>query len=592
MAKASNTDIVPQVKAAVDIVEFIGGYLDLKPAGGGRFKALCPFHSEKTPSFHVSRDRQTFHCFGCDKGGDVFTFLQDIEGIGFREALQNLADRAGIQLSAYTGADKEADSERTELFKLQSFAAKFYLENLEDENSGAPGRTYLATRGLSRETVIRFGLGYIPEAWNAITDAARSKGFRTGPLERSGLAKQGQHGLYDHMRNRLIFPIREVSGKVVAFGGRTLGDDRAKYINSPESPVYKKSRVLYGLYETREALRQAKEAIVVEGYFDLLRCVDSGIENVVATCGTALTAQQAGLLKRYVSNVLVVYDGDEAGKRAALRSIGILVAAGLSVRAMVPPDGQDPDDYIRDHGPEAFRQMASEAPDFVQFYVRMSDDRTGTIEGRSEVAKELFAVLRDIDDLVRREEYLKLLARELSLDPHRCREEFEKFLRGEAERSNRELPEPEAIPAINDHDREFVGILLSDEKLLEDVVAALRPLGLTPTPLLEVVEAVSAHPIAQVPQHLASDAAKRLFSAGASGEETWGERGADLTRERIFRFEKDALTEERGRIKEEKYRAQRANDDDRATELAMKEIELSSRLDKLESLSRGLKLAS
>ncbi|MDK1020824.1 MAG: DNA primase, partial [Candidatus Hydrogenedentes bacterium] len=358
MAKASNRDLVSEVKAAIDIVEVVSGYLDLKPAGSGRFKALCPFHNEKTPSFHVNRDRQTFHCFGCDKGGDVFTFLEDIEGIDFREVLQNLAERAGIRLDAYAGPNKEAARERTELLKLQSFAARLYRATLVDEVAGRAGREYVRARGLSDETAERFGLGYVAEGWQRLTDAARTEGYRDVALEGSGLAKRGQRGLYDHFRNRLMFPIRDVSSKVVAFGGRALGDDKAKYINSPESPVYRKSRVLYGLYEAREALRREKEAIVVEGYFDLLRCVDSGIENVVATCGTALTAEQAGLLKRYVSSVLVVFDGDEAGKRAALRSVGILVAAGLSVRALAPPEGLDPDDYLGKYGTEAFRQLA------------------------------------------------------------------------------------------------------------------------------------------------------------------------------------------------------------------------------------------
>ena len=575
----------------MDIVEILGGYLDLKPAGTGRFKALCPFHNEKTPSFHVSRDRQTFHCFGCDKGGDVFTFLEDIEGIGFREALQNLAERAGIRFDGYAGPDKDADRERTELLKLQSFAARLYRDALVDEESGRVGREYVRSRGLSDEVSERFGLGYVAEGWQELTDAARTKGHRDVALERSGLAKQGQHGLYDHFRNRLMFPIRDVSNRVVAFGGRALGDDKAKYINSPESPVYKKSRVLYGLFEAREALRREKEAIIVEGYFDLLRCVDFGIENVVATCGTALTAEQAGLLKRYVSSVLVVFDGDEAGKRAALRSVGILVAAGLSVRALAPPEGLDPDDYLGKYGAEEFRRLAAEAPDFVRFYVRMSDDRTGTIEGRTEVARELFAVLSDIEDLVRQEEYVKLLASELGLDLHRCREEFAKHLRGREGRPVVEQSAPEPKIEISDHDRDFVGILLSEGALLEEVVAAVTPLELTPTPLLEVIEAVALHPVSDVPQRLASDAAKRLFAAAASGDETWGDRGEELTREQILRFRKDALLQESERIREEKYRAQRSNDDERVTELALKEIEINGQIDRLKSPSRGLRLA-
>ena len=592
MAKASNRDLVSEVKAAVDIVEIVGGYLDLKPAGSGRFKALCPFHNEKTPSFHVSRDRQTFHCFGCDKGGDIFTFLEDIEGIGFREALQSLAERGGIRFDGYAGPNKEADRERAELLKLYSYAAHLYRGTLEDEVAGRAGREYLGTRGLSDETAKRFGLGYVPEGWQRLTDAARTKGFGDLALERSGLAKRGQRGLYDHFRNRLIFPIRDVSGKVVAFGGRALGDDNAKYINSPESPVYKKGRVLYGLYETRDVLRREKEAIIVEGYFDLLRCVDSGIENVVATCGTALTAEQAGLLKRYVSSVLVVFDGDEAGKRAALRSVGILVAAGLTVRALAPPEGLDPDDYLRKYGAEAFHRLADEAPDFVRFYVRMSDDRTGTIEGRTELARELFAVLSDIEDSVRQKEYVKLLASELGLDLHRCHEEFAKHLRRRDGRSEMEQSTTERKVLVDIHDRDLVGVVLSDDALLQEVVATVRPLELRPSPLLEVIDALASHPVSQVPQRLETDAAKRLFAAAASGDETWGDRADELARDHILRFRINALEQEYERLKEEMHRAQRSNDDDRETELALKRGEIDIQIEELESLMGGMRLAS
>lgn len=577
MARAANKDIVPDVKAAVDIVDLLGGYLDLKPAGTGRFKALCPFHQEKTPSFHVSRDRQTFHCFGCDKGGDIFSFIQDIEGIGFREALEQLADRAGIQVPTYSGGDKGGEDDRAELFKVHEFAARFYHESLMGE-SGIAGREYVKSRGFGVEMAKRFEIGYVREGWQHLTDAALAKGFHRSILELSGLAKQGERGLYDRFRNRLMFPIRDVSGRVVAFGGRALDDDPAKYMNSPENPVYKKNRVLYGLNEARESLRETKEAIIVEGYFDVIRCVDMGIENVVAACGTALTPAHATLLKRYVSNVLVVFDGDEAGVRAALRSVGILVAAGLSVRAMTLPDGLDPDDYLQAHGAEAFQKLASDAPDFVRFYVLMNPERRATIEGRTEIAKELFAVLSDITDVVRQEEYVKLLARELGLDVHKCRQAFGAHEREGAGRSAVEPEGDEIRVRVNSHDREFVSVLCRERALLDEVVAAVGLLELTPTPLLEVVEGLAHFEDAEMLQRLESDSARQLYTAAASGEETVGDRQEALVRERIQRFKDEALLQELRQVKERLYRAEQSHDEALTDEMAMREIEINRQL--------------
>lgn len=574
-ASSRDRDVVAEVKAAVDIVDVINGYLDLKPAGGARFKALCPFHTEKTPSFHVSRDRQTFHCFGCGKGGDLLTFVMDIEGIGFREALENLADRAGIRLESFSPARQGEEGERSDLMKCHAFAARFFFSKLRDEEDGAIGRKYLETRGFPEEMWKRFGLGFVPEGWQHLTDAARSEGIKESTLEQSGLAKRGDRGLYDRFRNRLIFPIRNASGKVVAFGGRTLGDDTAKYINSPENAVYKKGRILYGLFEGREALRQEQEAIVVEGYFDLLRCVEMGLENVVATCGTALTTEQATLLRRYVPKVLVVFDGDEAGIRAALRSVGVLVAAGLSVRAMVLPDGQDPDDYLSRHGADAFRTLASAAPHFVEFYVRMNDRRTDTIEGRTEVAKELFGVLGDLNDPVRQDEYVKLLARELGLDAQRLHEAFGRHQRDQRDRSNSRRDESETKDKVDLHDREFIAILLADEGQLKQVLSAVPMNDLEGTAVLEVIECAGAHAMTEILQHLESDAAKCLFSAASTVDDTWGDRGEDMVRERIIRFEMDAQLQERERIREGKYRAHRLGDEELEAENALKEIEIN-----------------
>ena len=575
----SHDDIVSEVLAATDIVEIIGAHLELKSSGAARFKALCPFHNEKTPSFTVSRDRQAFYCFGCEKGGDSITFLRDIEGLNFREALQKLADRAGIELPAFTGNDSRGAQARTQLIELGKGASRMYRETLLDPMAGEVGRRYLQTRQLRDETVERFGLGYAPDGWSTLVDFARRKKIADTVVEESGLAKKGERGnLYDFFRNRLIFPIKDVTGNTVAFGGRDLGDGPAKYINSPESPIYKKSRVLYGLNEARDAMRKADSAILVEGYFDLLRCFDSGIENVVATCGTALTAEQATLIRRYVPEVLVVYDGDTAGVRAALRSVGILVAAGLTVRALALPEGQDPDDYIREHGAESFRDLATKAPGFVPFYVRMNQDRARTIEGRTDVAKELFAILGNIDNALRLDEYLKLLADELGLNIQSCREEFAKHMGEKAKRPAPPREAPAVAIHVNPHDRDFVAVLMAEEVLLKRAGEAMGMFESSADPISEVVEALCAAEGAAVTERLESDEARALYAAAANAEDTWGAKGAQLVEERISAITKGRLQAQARRIQEEIDEAQRLHDDAKVDELFTRKVGLEKEI--------------
>ncbi len=573
-------DNVAEVKAAVDIVDVAARYVDLKPAGGARFKALCPFHREKTPSFHVMRDRQIFHCFGCGKGGDVLTFVQEMEGLEFREALEQLAERAGVRLETRSGDAGKQDT-RQALFKATTFAARYYRAHFTAADRGAAARTYVDGRALRPEIIERFGLGYAPDGWQGLVDAARKESIGEKLLESAGLAKNGQGGMYDRFRHRVMFPIREVGGKVVAFGGRTMGDDAAKYLNSAESPIYKKSRVLYGLFEAREALRQSQEAILVEGYFDLLRCFDVGVENVVATCGTALTEDQARTIRRYAANVLVVFDGDAAGIRAALRSVGILCAAGLTVRAMALPDGLDPDDYIRRDGAEAFRQLAADAPGFVPFYVRMNLDRSGSIEGRTAIAGELFEVIRGLDDPLRQDEYLKLVASELGLDEFRCRESFRRASDEAQKSANMERIAPPVAAPVNMHDAEFVGILMESPGWAEAVWKALAEFRLPESPVIDVLRGMAESPGGDLSRGLERDAARQLYSAAAAAAKTWGDQGESLVRERIARFKREALLAEREQLDNAIRSAKRQKDETQETELVLRKIFLNKQIEQL-----------
>jgi len=589
LAKYSR-EAVAEVLAATDIVELVGASLELKPAGPARLKALCPFHNEKTPSFTVSRDRQIFHCFGCGKGGDAISFLCEYEGLTFVEALRKLADRAGVRLPAMSASDDKEDHLRSKLKELGGFAQSLFRECYDDPLRGSACRHYVKTRGLKPETIKRFGLGYAPDGWSNLADRARAQGYKENAIEASGLVRRGERGsLYDFFRNRLTVPIRDVSGNVVAFGGRDLGQDGPKYINSPENALYKKSRVLYGLHEARDAMRREKRVILVEGYFDLMRCFDSGIENVVATCGTALTDAQAALLRRYVPEVMVVFDADAAGIRAALRGVGLLVNAGLTVHAMTLPEGKDPDDYVKAHGPEAFSQLIDEAPDFVTFYIRMSAERAGTIEGRTAVAREIFVTLMSLNDELRRDEYLKRTARELRLNEWTCRSEFSKFLRDQTRRaaSRGESSRPGAEdgtrrpPAENEDDQAFVAALLGSDVLLKQAEGELDGVPLEDEPLGDVLRGIFEGADVDVTQRLDSDTARALYAAAAARAELDPDKTADIVRKRVARLKRDSLLTEARRVQDELQQAEEAHDEPRVVELLRRKVGINRKIEGL-----------
>ncbi len=577
-------DTVREVAAANDIVQVLGATIELKNAGPDRLKGLCPFHREKTPSFVVSRARQSYHCFGCGKGGDVFSFVMEHEGLTFVEALRRLADRAGIRLPAMTEGDSRAEALRSQLLGFGKFARGFFQEELQHPARGRAGREYLEGRKLREDTVARFGLGFVPEGWRHLLDAAKRKGFSEKVLEASGMFKQGDRGgYYDFFRNRLMFPVRDVSGNVVAFGGRDLGDSPAKYINSPETSIYKKSRVLYGLHEARDALREKKQALLVEGYFDLLRCFDAGIENVVASCGTALTPEQASLIGRYVREVVIVYDGDAAGVAAAIKAAGTLTAAGLTVRAMALPDNQDPDDYIRDHGAEAFLSLVTAASDFVTFHVRMSADRTRTIEGRTEVAQELFATLREVDDSPRLDEYLKRAAEELGLhNKWNIRREYEKFLRrGAAWKAVSPAPQAQEAAPLNQDDCDFVWALLNNAELLARAREKLAEIPLPPGALSEVLHLLFTESGVVLSRQLPSEEARRLYSAAAASEGPAAGSPEELVEKRVNRLGKDWLRKQSADLQEAIRQAERSNDQAKLVELSLQKMKILRQIEQV-----------
>lgn len=373
MAGLFSEAVLEQIRAANDIVDVIGGVLPLKRAGAN-FVALCPFHKERTPSFNVNPHRQIFHCFGCHKGGNVFRFIQDYENLTFPEAVRRLADRARIPLEF----EADSGSHQTKFLKdalldIHEQLARRWQNALAKDPNGEVARRYLGQRGVSTEAITLFRLGYAPDAWDDTVNWAKSKGYELAVVEQAGLIirKEGESRYYDRFRGRLMFPICDELGRVIAFSGRVLSSDSkpAKYVNSPETPIFTKGKIFFGLDKSKRALLEAHSAVVCEGQLDLIACYMGGVQNVVAPQGTAFTLDHARIIKRYVDEVVLCFDSDTAGQAAAVRVLDSLLASGLAVRVASIPSPHDPDSFIKEHGGAAFADLIKGAPGFFDYYL-------------------------------------------------------------------------------------------------------------------------------------------------------------------------------------------------------------------------------
>ncbi len=384
-----------QIRAASDIVDVIGSYIPLKRAGAN-FVALCPFHKEKSPSFNVNPHRQIFHCFGCHKGGDVFTFVKEYESIDFVEAVKRLADRAKIPLETQQGGAREQTRHlKDSLLQIHEQIAQRWQNCLAGEAAAQAGRDYLAKRGVSAEAVKLFRIGCAPDAWDDTVNWAKSKGHELELMEKAGLIirKEGTDRYYDRFRGRLMFPICDEQGRVIGFSGRVLtGDEKtAKYVNSPETPIFTKSKVFFGLDKSKRAILDAGCAIVCEGQLDLIACFMAGVQNIIAPQGTAFTAEHSRILKRYADEVVLCFDSDEAGQNAAVRSLDHLLESGLAVRVAVVPPPHDPDSFIKANGGEAFRALIEKAEGFFDYYLSRlcATNDAGTDKGRLTILRSM-----------------------------------------------------------------------------------------------------------------------------------------------------------------------------------------------------------
>ena len=421
-----------QIRAASDIVDVIGSYVPLKK-NGANFTALCPFHKEKSPSFHVNPQRQTFHCFGCNKGGDVFEFVKDYENIGFMDVVRRLAERAKIPLEfENTPGAQESRHLKVQLLEIHDQLAQRWQSCLANEAAGQRARDYLAGRGVTQEAIKLFRIGAAPELWDDTVNWAHSKKFELDVVEKAGLIikkeETGRH--YDRFRGRLMFPICDEQGRVVAFSGRVLPGDEspAKYVNSPETPIFTKSKIFFGLDKSKRAILDAGYAIICEGQLDLIACFMGGVQNIVAPQGTAFTDQHARIIKRYANEVVLCFDSDNAGQNAIVRSLDHLLAAELAVRVAVVPAPHDPDSFIKANGGEAFRALVEGAEGFFDYLLKrlLATHDAATDKGRLEILRAMAEALHKAGNSVLMDTHAQKTALRLGVAVDAVRKEFSK----------------------------------------------------------------------------------------------------------------------------------------------------------------------
>src|SRR5690606_20978437 len=426
-----------KVKERADIVEVVGDYVPLKKKGQNMW-ACCPFHGEKSPSFSVSPSKQIYKCFGCSKAGDPIQFIMDIEGIGFQEAIRHLAGKYGIEVEedeARTPEQNLEQNERESLFIVTNFAKDFFVKNLQSEEGRSIGLSYLKERGFTPQIIDKFDLGYALDGWDYFLKAAKAAGFQDDLLLKAGLILQregDQSRVYDRFRGRVTFAIHNVSGKAIGFGARILTKDKnqPKYINSPETPIYHKSDVLYGIFQAKKAIRDLDNCFLVEGYTDVVSMHLSGIENVVASSGTSLTEGQIKLIKRFANQVTVLYDGDPAGIKASIRGIDLLLEGGLNVKAVVFPDGEDPDSFSRKVGSQAFQDyLKQNSRDFIGFKIGLyQDEFTRDPIRKAEVIREIVQSIGKIPDPIVRSVYAREASGLLQIEEEIIHAELNKTL--------------------------------------------------------------------------------------------------------------------------------------------------------------------
>jgi len=576
-------DVIERVRESSDIVEVVGDHLQMKQSGRN-FKALCPFHPEKTASFMVSPEKQIFHCFGCGAGGNVFSFLMKIEGLTFPEAVRALGKRYNIPVPKVTPGHS---SETSVAYKINAFAAKAYHASLHATKKGTVAVSYLRSRGVNEEVEKDFLLGYAPRAGNLLVLEARRRKIEEARLRALGLTMERDGEIRDLFRGRLMFPIPSAGGRILGFGGRVLDEGQPKYLNSPETKLFRKSEMLYGLHRAKNELRTRDLAIVVEGYMDVIPLHAQGLSNTVASLGTAFTFEQGRLLRRYSSEAVLIYDGDEAGRLAALRACGPAVRGGLKVRVATMPEGHDPDSFLREQGREALEDLIAQAPYYVDFVLAQSPG--ADIE---EAVRFALGIISKIGDPLRMALDLKRLSEQSGIPEVMLQASMgqSRDRRGRREGWKKEEPESEKEDSIpcDRIEKSIISILVGLPEFADRILGAISPEDFTDRRLRTVAEVI----LDRKSRHLAIDA-----SAVMSGIEDDAARkvlidcsvSSDITGdpERIVSdhvqfIKRKALNREIAKLRKRIQIAEREGD---ATQL-------QTLLSKRQSLAQDLKLLS
>jgi DNA primase len=445
-------DVVEEVRARADIVDVIGEFVALKKSGR-EYKANCPFHEERTPSFYVVPDKGFYKCFGCGKSGDVFSFVMERQGMDFVEAVKHVAARAGVEVQE-TGRGREEEDPHRALYEINAFARDWFRRQLLDEKVGGRARAYLEGRGVGPEVAERFGVGYAPDEWRGLREAAAKHGLDEAKLLEVGLLAKSEKSdePYDRLRDRIVFPIEGLSGRVIGFGGRILradAKDAPKYLNSPETPIFQKGHNLYGLSWARHAIRKEERALVVEGYMDVVSLAARGFENVVAPLGTALTREQAHLLARYCNRILLLFDSDAAGLKATFRAGDVLLEERLHPAVVTLPEGEDPDTVVRNEGPDALRRYMDDALDVLDRKLQILDQKSffSSIERTRSAVDRLLPTLRAAADPALRDIYVDKVAKKTGVRRETLEAEMKKARRRPVGDSPSPTPAASATPA-------------------------------------------------------------------------------------------------------------------------------------------------
>ena len=511
---------VEEVRRTADIVRLISDHVALKKMGTS-WKGLCPFHQEKTPSFNVRSEPPVFHCFGCGEGGDAFKFVMLHERVGFPDAVETVARRFGITVpeNRYeAGPDRK---QREELLGLMEAAAEHFSHNLWTA-PGSRAREYLLGRGFKKETLERIRAGAAPDSWSDLLDTLKRR-FPLQALVGAGLVleRQDRSGHYDRFRNRAVFPILNESGKVVAFGARCLDGSEPKYLNSPETAAYQKSRTLYGLSWAKDAARREGHLVLMEGYLDVARALEHGVAEVVATCGTALTSGHARLLRRFCERVVVSFDQDEAGQKAARKSFEVLSEEGLRVRVVALPAGHDPDSFLKEFGAEPYRQRLSEAPEFMDWLIERTAEEhdVATPAGKAAYLNALLPALMRVESAVEQAAWLPRIAGRAGLDPAATQRELRRALASRTPVAAAAGPAaPGARPALLAAEKWLVALILRRAASVDEALEDLRETDFEGLPTAELLRAAKAaylrnEPLsaASLEAGLGSDEARRLL---------------------------------------------------------------------------------